>query len=230
MVSVREATKLECGSPENWPDDGHVISLERDDTDDEAAAAMAVVSQLLSDGAEVTIGVIGRRCTRSAAIRKAALVDSADTTTLDELSDALALLRDLVRPRRSMPKDESTYGSGPLRRRDATRDLDDPAGTLDRPGRIGLRDVVGLVLGPGLHRKQPPQLLGDGGPVGPGGTEAHERFVVVLASGSLPQPHAGHRISGVAPGMDRQAGRRHGAVGVELRCRGREVFLGLLLM
>lgn len=140
------ATKLECGSPENWPDEGHVVSLERDDTDGEAAAALAIVSGLLSDGADVTIGVIGRRGTRSAAIRKAAdgdgiefedwslathvpgvvaliqrlapdaiggaaddieaidrldrscraLVDSADTTTLDELSDALGSLRDLV--------------------------------------------------------------------------------------------------------------------------------------
>jgi len=80
---------------------------------------------------------------------------------------------------------------------------------------VGLRDVVGLVLGSSLHREETGELLGDGGPVGPGGAEEHQRLVVIPASSPLPQAHAGHRIGGVDPGMDRQARRRDCAAGVE---------------
>jgi DNA helicase-2/ATP-dependent DNA helicase PcrA len=146
LAAEMGATELKCGSPDRWPDDGHVISLERNDTDSEAAAAMQILNGLIADGGDLTIGVIGRRGKRFAAIRSAAdgggiefedwslathvpgvvsliqrmsgdaikgasddadavdrlgalctaLVDGADTTTLDELSEALATLRDLV--------------------------------------------------------------------------------------------------------------------------------------
>lgn len=66
------ANLLTCGLPEKWSDEGHVISLERENTDAEAEAAVVIVNQLLRDDPDVTIGIIGRRGTRSAAIRAAA--------------------------------------------------------------------------------------------------------------------------------------------------------------
>lgn len=76
--------------------------------------------------------------------------------------------------------------SSSLGRCDSARDLDDPAGTLDRPGRVGLRDVVRLVLSPGLHRQESGELLGNGDPVGPGTAKEPERLVVILAISALP--------------------------------------------
>jgi len=43
------------------------------------------------------------------------------------------------------------------------------------------------------------ELLGDGGPVGPGGAEELQRLVVIPASSPLPQAHAGHRIAALIP-------------------------------
>lgn len=75
LAAEMGATQLECGAPERWKDDGHVVSLERDDTDEEAAAVLDLIEEILRDP-QVTVGVVGRRGTRSRAIRDAA--DQAD--------------------------------------------------------------------------------------------------------------------------------------------------------
>jgi DNA helicase-2/ATP-dependent DNA helicase PcrA len=63
-------TELECGEPDRWPDEGHVISIERDDTDDESAAVLELVEALAANP-EITIGVIGRRGSRADGMRTA---------------------------------------------------------------------------------------------------------------------------------------------------------------
>lgn len=146
LASQIGATQLTCGAPEQWADEGQLISLERENTDAEAAASLAIVNRLLEENPRVTIGVIGRRGTRAAGIRTAAdghgiqfedwsvpthtpgvvaliqrfaqsaitgaanhdeaienleaqcrgAVASDDASTIDELSDACAALRDLI--------------------------------------------------------------------------------------------------------------------------------------
>jgi DNA helicase-2/ATP-dependent DNA helicase PcrA len=64
-------TKLECADLARWPDDGHVVSLERNDTDEEAAALLELIGEIRHDP-DKTIGVVGRRSSRADALRKAA--------------------------------------------------------------------------------------------------------------------------------------------------------------
>jgi len=70
LAAEMGTTQLECGAPERWKDEGHVISLEREDTDEEAAAVLDLIEKILRDP-QVTVGVVGRRGTRSKAIRDA---------------------------------------------------------------------------------------------------------------------------------------------------------------
>lgn len=71
VASLMDATELECADPDEWPDPGHVISLERGDTVAEASAVVALVADLLEDPA-MTVGIVGRRGSRSKDIRQAA--------------------------------------------------------------------------------------------------------------------------------------------------------------
>jgi len=61
-------TELECGDPDRWPDEGHVISLERNDTAQEASALVALIGDISKDP-NLSIGVIGRRGSRFDALR-----------------------------------------------------------------------------------------------------------------------------------------------------------------
>lgn len=65
------STELECADPSRWPDEGHVVSIERADKDDEAAAVLALISEVTTD-ATATVGVIGRMGFRSEVVRAAA--------------------------------------------------------------------------------------------------------------------------------------------------------------
>ena len=80
LTAKMGVTQLESGSPERWKDEGHVISIERNDTDEEAAAVLELIAKILVDP-KVTVGVVGRRGTRSKAIRDAA--DQAGVTFED---------------------------------------------------------------------------------------------------------------------------------------------------
>ncbi|MDA8331277.1 MAG: ATP-dependent helicase [Candidatus Dormibacteraeota bacterium] len=65
------STLLECGEPDRWPDGGHVILVERDNTDDEAQAVISLISELLVDPS-TTVAVVARRGTRMDPLRRAA--------------------------------------------------------------------------------------------------------------------------------------------------------------
>ncbi|MEX0985753.1 MAG: ATP-dependent helicase [Actinomycetota bacterium] len=71
LASQMEATQLECGEPDRWPDDGHVLSLERDDTGDEATSLLALIDEIL-ENPTTTIGVVGRRGSRLDSLRRTA--------------------------------------------------------------------------------------------------------------------------------------------------------------
>lgn len=68
---------LVCADPTRWPDDGHVISIERADKDDEARAVLSLLEELTGD-ANTTIGVVGRRGNRADAIRQTATAAGVD--------------------------------------------------------------------------------------------------------------------------------------------------------
>lgn len=72
LASELGAPRLTCGAPEKWPDDGQVIALELENTTAEAEAVLEIIDSLLADDPSVTIGVIGRRDSRSDAIRSGA--------------------------------------------------------------------------------------------------------------------------------------------------------------
>lgn len=74
------STQLKCADPDRWPDEGHVISIERDDKDAEANAVLALVADVTTDPT-VTVGVIGRMGFRMSVIRGAA--QSADVNFED---------------------------------------------------------------------------------------------------------------------------------------------------
>lgn len=65
------STELVCAHPERWPDDGHVISLERESREDEAAALLKLVQEITVDPT-LTVGIVGRRATRAKDFREAA--------------------------------------------------------------------------------------------------------------------------------------------------------------
>jgi DNA helicase-2/ATP-dependent DNA helicase PcrA len=68
LAAQMGATQLECGEADGWPDEGHVLSLERDDTDDEAASLLALIDEIL-ENPTTTIGVVGRRGSRLDSLR-----------------------------------------------------------------------------------------------------------------------------------------------------------------
>lgn len=65
------STELVCADPARWPDDGHVMSIERSDRTEEATALLALIEKLTADP-NVTIGIVGRRNTRANDVREAA--------------------------------------------------------------------------------------------------------------------------------------------------------------
>ena len=71
LAAQMGVTQLACGDPGRWPDDGHVLSLERNDTDEEAAALLQLIQQILEDPGK-TIGVVARRGARANSLRRAA--------------------------------------------------------------------------------------------------------------------------------------------------------------
>lgn len=71
LAGVIGSTELVCADPARWPDEGKVISIERDNQEDEAAALLSAIEKLTVDPT-VTIGIVGRRGTRSSELRSAA--------------------------------------------------------------------------------------------------------------------------------------------------------------
>ncbi|MBA4181320.1 MAG: ATP-dependent helicase [Anaerolinea sp.] len=71
LAAEMGGTQLECAEPGRWPDDGSVISLERENTEEEAIAVMELLAETLRDPT-VTVGIVARRGSRSQAIRDAA--------------------------------------------------------------------------------------------------------------------------------------------------------------
>jgi DNA helicase II / ATP-dependent DNA helicase PcrA len=71
LAAVMGSTELFCATPERWPDEGHVISMERSDRSEEAAALVSFIEGLTSDPA-TTVGVVGRIGTRSQHLRSMA--------------------------------------------------------------------------------------------------------------------------------------------------------------
>lgn len=71
LAAEMGVTQLECGDPDRWPDEGHVLTLERKDPDEEAAALLRLIDEIVQDPAK-TIGVVGRRGTRVNTLRGAA--------------------------------------------------------------------------------------------------------------------------------------------------------------
>lgn len=67
------ATELECADPSAFRSEGRVVSLERENKEDEAAALIAIVEKLTADPS-VTVGVVGRRGGRATELRAAAQV------------------------------------------------------------------------------------------------------------------------------------------------------------
>jgi DNA helicase-2/ATP-dependent DNA helicase PcrA len=74
LAGVMGSTQLECGDPARWPDAGRVTYIERDDTNQEAAAMLGLVGQITAQNARATIGVVGRRWRRMDQLRDAARV------------------------------------------------------------------------------------------------------------------------------------------------------------
>lgn len=71
LASEMDSTVLESGNPDRWPDRGHVIVMEREDTQTEGADLVRLIQRLLKSG-KVSVGVIGRRSTRMDHLRAAA--------------------------------------------------------------------------------------------------------------------------------------------------------------
>lgn len=69
VADAMGATQLQCADPDAWPDDGHVTGFYHDNLDDEAATLVEAISGLLEDQL-TTVGVVFRRATRVAALRK----------------------------------------------------------------------------------------------------------------------------------------------------------------
>lgn len=70
LARTMGTTELTCGCPERWPDDGHVIYLERPDTDEEASSLLAVLAGVRIS-AQASIAVVCRRGTRLEQFRNA---------------------------------------------------------------------------------------------------------------------------------------------------------------
>jgi DNA helicase-2/ATP-dependent DNA helicase PcrA len=64
LAAIMGSTELFCATPERWPDEGHVISIERRNRSEEAAAVAVLIEQLTADP-NLTVGVVGRTATRS---------------------------------------------------------------------------------------------------------------------------------------------------------------------
>ncbi len=71
LAAQMGTNRLECGDPHRWPDGGQVLSLERDDTDEEAEALLVLIDEILEDPTK-TIGVVGRRGSRLESLRRTA--------------------------------------------------------------------------------------------------------------------------------------------------------------
>jgi DNA helicase-2/ATP-dependent DNA helicase PcrA len=71
LAAKMGVTHLECADPERWPDDGSVLSLERENTEEEATAVLELLADTLRDPT-ATVGIVARRGSRSQAIRDAA--------------------------------------------------------------------------------------------------------------------------------------------------------------
>ena len=71
LAAEMGSTELFCATPERWPDEGQVISLERSNRSEEAAALVTLIEELTTDPA-TTVGVVGRVGTRSQHLRSLA--------------------------------------------------------------------------------------------------------------------------------------------------------------
>src|SRR5207237_1038415 len=99
--------------------------------------------------------------------------------------------------------------------------------SLNRPRRLRLWDLVWFVLGLGLQRKQPGEVLCDLAPVLARFSKKDHDLVVVLSCGAASEAEPGDRVGCVYRGVDREARRRDRSSGLELARRGREILLGL---
>ena len=93
------STHLECADPGRWADEGHVIFIERDDTEDEAKTLLGLIEQILRDPS-ASIGVVGRRGTRMNHLRaaaEAAGVSFQDWSLATHVPKVVALLKRHVR-------------------------------------------------------------------------------------------------------------------------------------
>ncbi len=98
---------------------------------------------------------------------------------------------------------------GGLRRlsgKDPSRDADAAPGALHGfiRGRTG--DVVGFVLGLGLHRQKPGKFLANGGAITAGLAQQDQNLLMVVSGRTIAEPDASNHVSGVDGRMNGQAG------------------------
>lgn len=95
LADAMGATKLRCADPDAWPDGGHVTGYIHNDLDDEAATLLDAIAGLLEDP-QATVGVVFRRATRVAELRKRltdANIGFEDWTRATHLPGTVALLQ-----------------------------------------------------------------------------------------------------------------------------------------
>lgn len=173
LAAVMGSTELFCATPDRWPDEGHVISVERSDRSEEAAALVALIEELTSEPA-TTVGVVGRIGTRSHELRLLAqgrgiefedwalpthvpaivklLKDCMSGATTDGLDgiDALERLGDLCRTNID-PADAETLNelAGAM---DALRELMEGGATVEEAvASCRASSAPGEPVAPGLH-------------------------------------------------------------------------------
>jgi DNA helicase-2/ATP-dependent DNA helicase PcrA len=95
LAAILGSTELLCATPERWSDEGHVISIERKDRSEEAAALAVLIEELIADPT-VTVGVIGRMGSRSQQLKVAVHgrgIDFEDWALPTHVPSIVALLR-----------------------------------------------------------------------------------------------------------------------------------------
>ena len=97
---------------------------------------------------------------------------------------------------------------------------------LDGPPRLGHSDGVGLVLGSGLERQQPGEVLLDPCSVLACLLQKRERLIVVTPGCAPPDPLASYNVGRVDRGVNGKAGRSYRPRGFEFDRRSGQILLG----
>jgi DNA helicase-2/ATP-dependent DNA helicase PcrA len=71
LAAQMGVTELQCGDPENWPDEGQVLVVTSATTQDEAISLLGFVDSI-STGDPISVGVVARRGTRLDDLRRCA--------------------------------------------------------------------------------------------------------------------------------------------------------------